>query len=362
MTLIFAVSGGGHFLIGSDILLTSDRGDNNPPNLPTFAAKETPIFISGLCTKSVRLTPGNVLLWSGSPLVARVLAAHIQGLLQNNTYEGLEAAKIDSRLNEDELRSVDIIHAILTESGIIHEIHGNVYLNQNEGISTYSGGTGDYSFFHSHKIMTNDIGRSGDHFIDGLSRLSAPILAHAARTIFFEGSNQRNLDFRFGGWFDVQIFTPRGPLPIPYLVKVWSWDGKEMIERYPVIWSEYIENKLNIFHILGSNAEIFHSTIPDILDRSPNTLPISDRFYKPMTQMHLVHDLRDDSISTSMQYGSSDAAVISIQNNRAIHWSNDNFRSYLRDSMLSGGLGATSEPYKAKWKFRDGKFETYTGD
>jgi hypothetical protein len=279
-------------------------------------------------SKIVRIGSNDFVLWAGSPVVARLIISNLTHRVANGNYESLDEVISSLNLNSSEKSSVDLIYAKYSQGRTFIEKFGDVAFHEEGALQRWTAGTGVWPFFDEKKPL---LYKEDPEFIPKI--LLNAITSQIGRTIFLEGLNQHNLNFGFGGWFDLVLLGPFGARRIPYSIKCWIWDGKKLGSAWPMIFSMYIDDALYICSVSAVSKRYKTVHVPEVVNQNSVSVKLAQYYYDPVFQIHVVFDSPTGNIFIDGQPGKSDAVGVKFFENGLLPVVSDKYTEYLERNI-----------------------------
>lgn len=251
----------------------------------------------GLAQKCVILRPDELVLWSGSGVIAETMMKNYVEFRNSGGLKTFPEFSI-AHFSKSEFNQVTLICAKLPddddgESEIV-DFHLNVLGAKEEVCSGYeliTGGSGGNDFFHGTDMQSrNSFSPVTNQFNQIIGRIGE---AMAREYVTFASENLFSpLEARYGGWWELAIyqFSQNSFRKMPYLVKFWTLiDGVLTGVKGYQCWYEGHHLKILAYRDVGNGPERKLYWAEDFLKRAPAIdLAIQLPAQQPEFQIHVV--------------------------------------------------------------------------
>jgi hypothetical protein len=242
----------------------------------------------GLAQKAVQFDDRHVLLWAGSEIVARhVWTGLAQAVLAEPATRLLDfVASLD--LPDAEKGQVALVYHRLDPDGRFFREAFNAKRADIDGVDTFFAGTGDFHFIDDIRpiFATPDSNSYNSLLRDWLHRIGYVILSEAI--------DGENLEYAYGGWFEIVLYEDGRFKKIPYLIKLWE-EREGIIKSAPCISGWYKDNHLCLLrsHVRKTASESSNdvTVVRDPLRRTAienDRRNVIESYTKGALQIHLV--------------------------------------------------------------------------
>ncbi|NOT40460.1 MAG: hypothetical protein HOP13_08210 [Alphaproteobacteria bacterium] len=296
MTLVLSAQRDRLLMLSDIVIAREGRHDAQVSGLPLTPR---PIVVAsgnhtlvGLAQKMVQFDERRVLLWAGSKVVAgHVCNEFAKAILTDPTARLLDFLA-QSGLSEGDLSQTSFIYHRLDSDGRLFREAHNAKRSDIDGVDTFFSGTGDFHFIDDIRPMFDAAELNPDiaFMRNWVHRVAYAMLSEAL--------DGENLQFAYGGWFEIALFADGALRKMPYLVKLWEERDGQVVSG-PCISGWYKDAHLCLLRSDVKRAEADTTNdltvVRDPLERTKvpdSRSEVADSYARAQLQIHLIFNAR----------------------------------------------------------------------